>query len=201
MNHQEYTSPNGAKIIIPVPCSYADTVQLIKSDYYRTSGHVSSIFSIACKAILRPVKNPLFWLRMSACHGFLRLPSKVIFNYVKRLRNLDIHPQTRIGYGFYIGHGIDMVVNKGTIIGNNVNLSQFLNIGTNHNTPAYICDEAYIGPMVCIIEDVTVGEKATVGAGAVVTRDVPPATTAIGVPAVTRPSKSPAEYIVNPWPL
>jgi serine O-acetyltransferase len=38
---------------------------------------------------------------------------------------------TKIGYGFYMGHQRCMVINGSTIIGNNVNVSQFLNIGSN----------------------------------------------------------------------
>ena len=67
---------------------------------------------------------------------------------------MQIPRQCEIGYGLYIGHGICMVINQGTVIGNNVNLSHFLSIGTNKSTPATIGDNVYIGPNVCIVEDV-----------------------------------------------
>jgi len=88
-----------------------------------------------------------------------------------------------------------MVVNGDTIIGNNVNLSQFLNIGTNHETPAIIGDNVYIGPHVCIVEDVTVGNNSTIGAGAVITRDVPENATVAGVPAKVLNYANPGRYI------
>ena len=94
-----------------------------------------------------------------------------------------------------------MVVNGGTIIGNNVNLSQFLNIGTNHDTPAIIGDNVYIGPQVSIIEDVRIGNNSTIGAGAVVTKDVPENATAAGVPAKVLNLNNPGRYIYNRWPL
>ncbi len=98
-------------------------------------------------------------------------------------------------------HGICMVVNEGTIIGNNVNLSQFLNIGTNHVTPAIIGNNVYIGPQESIAEDVRIGNCSTIGAGTVVTRDIPECATVAGVPNRVLNYENPARYITNPWPL
>lgn len=93
-----------------------------------------------------------------------------------------------------------MVINSGTIIGNNVNLSQFINIGTNHNTPAVIGDNVYIGPNVCIVEDVKIGNNSCIGAGAVVIKDVPEKSTVAGVPAKVISYKE-HYYINNKWPV
>lgn len=92
-----------------------------------------------------------------------------------------------------------MVVNGGTVIGNNVNLAQFLNIGTNHKTPAMIGDNVYIGPHVCLVEDVKIGNNSTIGAGAVVTKDVPQNATVAGVPAKVLNYDNPGRYIGNPY--
>ena len=83
----------------------------------------------------------------------------------------------------YIGHGVGIIINGGTVIGNNVNVSQFLSIGTNKRTPAVIGDNVYIGPHVSIVEDVHIGNNATIAAGAVVVKDVPENATVGGVPA------------------
>ena len=61
---------------------------------------------------------------------------------------IQIPRRCKIGYGFYIGHGIGIVINGGTVIGNNVNISQFLTIGSNKGTPAVIGDNVYIGATV-----------------------------------------------------
>ena len=94
-----------------------------------------------------------------------------------------------------------MVVNGGTVIGNNVNLSQFLNIGTNRNTPAIIGDNVYIGPHVCIVEDVKIGNNVSVGAGAVVTKDIPDNATTAGVPAKVLNYDNPGRYVNRRWTI
>jgi len=114
---------------------------------------------------------------------------------------IQIPRTTRIGYGLYIGHGIGIVINGETIIGNNVNISQFLSIGTNKRTPAVIGDNVYIGPNVCIVENVHIGNNATIGAGAVVVKDVPENATVAGVPARVLSYSNPGMYIKNPFVL
>ncbi|MBQ5416044.1 MAG: acetyltransferase [Bacteroidales bacterium] len=84
--------------------------------------------------------------------------------------HIDIPLSTVIGYGLYIGHPRCIVINSGTKIGNNVNLSQCLSIGTNENTPAVIGNNVYIGPMVSIVEVVRIGGDATIGASNPATR-------------------------------
>ena len=96
---------------------------------------------------------------------------------------MQIPTNVPIGPGLFIGHGIGMVINPTTKIGKNVNLSQFLTIGSNKGHAATIEDNVYIAPNVCIVEDVTIGHDATIGAGAVVTKDIPPYAVAVGVPA------------------
>ena len=49
--------------------------------------------------------------------------------------------------------------------------------------PVRICARAWIGAKAIIFPGVTVGEGAVVGAGSVVTKDVPPMTVVAGVPA------------------
>jgi acetyltransferase-like isoleucine patch superfamily enzyme len=49
--------------------------------------------------------------------------------------------------------------------------------------PVRLLRGCYLGAGAMILPGVTVGEKAVVGAGAVVTRDVPPGVLVAGVPA------------------
>ena len=123
----------------------------------------------------------------------------MLYAYVSKKAHIDIPIHTRIGYGFYIGHGFCIVVNGGTVIGNNVNLSHFVSIGTNRKTPATIGDGVYVGPNVSIVEDVKIGSYAQIGAGAVVTKDVPERATAVGVPA--RVVNYKGHNVAHPYPI
>lgn len=185
----------GEKVKIPIAESYKDCLVLIKSDQYRLIGRpVSTLFII--KKLLRPFGNSfLVWLRLSSYKGILYPFTLFMYALSSRRVNIDIPPSTRIGFGFYTGHNMCIVVNGGTIIGNNVNLSQFLNIGTNHNTPAIIGDNVYIGPQVCIVENVKIASNTTIAAGSIVTKDVPQNATVAGVPAKILNYNNPGRYV------
>lgn len=109
---------------------------------------------------------------------------------------LMIYPETKVGYGLYLGHGFNTIVNSSAIIGNNVNLSHGVTIGANTTKAAIIGDNVYIGPNVCTVGNCKIGNGATIGAGSVVTRDIPENTTAVGAPARPIGPNHP-EYIGN----
>jgi acetyltransferase-like isoleucine patch superfamily enzyme len=53
----------------------------------------------------------------------------------------------------------------------------------NHFGRIRICKRAIIGARAILLPGITIGERAVVGAGSVVTKDVPPRTVVAGVPA------------------
>ena len=177
----------------------------IQSDYYRYSEKVLSPIQLIFKAIFsnNHCFRFLFWLRLASplSYRWIRLFAKVMHHHYMMKYNLHISASTKIGYGLYIGHGVGIVINAGTKIGNNVNISQFLSIGTNHDTPAVIGDNVYIGPNVSIVEDVIIGNNSIVGAGSVVVHDVPENSTVVGCPAKKIGENNHPEYIARPWIL
>ena len=64
---------------------------------------------------------------------------------------------------------------------------------------AVIGDNVYIGPSVCIVEQVNIGDNVTIGAGSVVTKDIPDNATAVGNYAKVINYKDPAIFIKNRW--
>ena len=196
MRYEKY-SVLGHEVLIPFAESYKDCMMLIQSDEFRINGKQSTIFKIVIRNCLLFNQPILFWFRLASYKGIFNPLCRMIYRVVSRKSQIQIPPETRVGYGLYLGHKMCMIVNSATIIGNNVNLSQFLNIGSNHDTPALIGDNVYIGPNVCVVEDVVIGNNATIGAGAVVTHNVPPNTTVAGVPAKILNNNNPGRYICN----
>lgn len=56
-----------------------------------------------------------------------------------------------------------------------------------------------MGPSVCIVEDVKIGSNVTIGAGSVVTKDIPENATAVGNYAKVINYNHPGRYIKNKW--
>jgi len=180
----------------------SNIIKLIKSDHYRTTGKKLSINKIIQKFILSGGKGESYisLLRLvKANNPIVRFIAKCLKRHYSNKYCIDIGSNIQIGKGFYIGHGICIVIHGDTIIGDNVNVSQFVNIGSNDNHFAVIGNNVYIGPHVSIIGGVHIGDNASIGAGAVVTKDVPENATVVGVPAKVINYNNPGRYILNPF--
>lgn len=108
-----------------------------------------------------------------------------------------------IGDDVYIGPGARFSAIKGITIGNKVLFGPHVFVsGGNHNTskigsymydvkekrpeddqPIVIEDDVWVGGRAIILKGVTVGRGSIIGAGAIVTKDVPPYCIVAGMPA------------------
>ena len=102
---------------------------------------------------------------------------------------IDIHPGARIGKNFFIDHGFT-VIGETAEIGDNVTIYQNVTLGgTNPSTGVggkrhpTLCDGVVIGSGAQVLGPIEVGAGGRVGANAVVTKDVLPNTTVVGIPA------------------
>lgn len=172
--------------------------EYIKSDLYRYYGKCD--IKTFIKAIF---KNSTFRfqcvLRLRQSKGLEKIVGRLLWIFNLTKHKIQIHPKTKIGYGLYIAHGGPVVISESAVIGNNVNLSQFTTIGSNHEKAATIGDNVYIGPNVCIVEDVVIGNNVTIGAGSVVTKSIPDDSTAVGNYAKVINKNNPGRYIGNRW--
>jgi serine O-acetyltransferase len=111
-------------------------------------------------------------------------------NHASRfLTGIDIHPGARIGRHLFIDHGFT-VIGETAEIGDNVTIYQCVTLGgTNpaNGVPGKrhptLEDNVIVGSGAQILGPITVGQRARVGANAVVTDDVPDGATMVGVKA------------------
>jgi acetyltransferase-like isoleucine patch superfamily enzyme len=117
----------------------------------------------------------------------------------------DVHLETRehgsiqIGNGVVLSRGVHIVAFSKVIIGRGSMIGEYSSIrDANHNRsddatirdaghtarPIIIGSEAWIGRGVAVLSGIVIGDRATVGANAVVTKNVPAGAVVAGVPAV-----------------
>lgn len=171
----------------------------IKSDLTRYYGRCDKATFIKAFFTNRTFR---FQCAFRLCHGngYKKKLGLILWKLNKTKQYIQLPNTTQVGYGLYIGHGGPIVVNPTAIIGNNCNLSQFTTIGSNRGGPAAIIgDNTYIGPNVCIVEDVKIGSNVTIGAGSVVTKDIPDNATAVGNYAKVINYNNPGRFVNNRW--
>lgn len=175
--------------------NYKECFEYIRSDYYRYTGQRASLLRIWFYGWTHPAVRYTFWLRLSQHRGWAFLLTKFMHRRLMRKYGLLIPSATHIGYGLYIGHCLGVVINHQSVIGNNCNISQFVTLGGVKGHAPVIGDNVYIGPNVCIVGGVHIGNDVTIGAGSVVTRDVPDNVTVAGVPARIISESGHPEYV------
>jgi serine O-acetyltransferase len=128
--------------------------------------------------------------------GELYFLARVVNHLARFLTAIDIHPGARIGRNFFIDHGFT-VIGETAEIGDDVTIYQSVTLGgTNPSTGIggkrhpTLDDGVVIGSGAQILGPVVVGAGAKVGANSVVTKDVAPGATVVGIPAKPVPIDS-----------
>ncbi len=116
--------------------------------------------------------------------------ARFVNHFARFMTGVDIHPGAKIGRHLFIDHGFGVVIGETAEIGHTVSIYQGVTLGgtdpangvggKRHPT---LRDGVIVGSGAQILGPVTVGERARVGANAVVTRDVMPGAVMVGIPA------------------
>src|SRR6056297_1046507 len=116
----------------------------------------------------------------------LRTIPRLISQLARFITGIEIHPGAKIGCGFFIDHGMGVVIGETTEIGDNVTLYQGVTLGgtgkergKRHPT---IGNNVVIGAGAKVLGNITIGDDAKVGAGSVVLKDVEENSTVVGIP-------------------
>jgi serine O-acetyltransferase len=113
-----------------------------------------------------------------------------LLNHLSRfLTGIDIHPGATIGKRFFLDHGFS-VIGESAVIGDDVTIYQHVTLGGTNPTAGEggkrhptIRSGVVIGSGAQVLGPIEIGEGAKIGANSVVTKDVAPAQTVVGIPA------------------
>ena len=121
--------------------------------------------------------------------GQLYFLARAVNHFGRFLTAIDIHPGAVIGRNFFIDHGFTVIGETATI-GDDVTIYQNVTLGGTNPTAGVggkrhptLHDRVVIGSGAQVLGPIEVGAGARVGANAVVTKDVLPDTTVVGIPA------------------
>ena len=119
-------------------------------------------------------------------HGVPLLP-RLISQLSRWFTGIEIHPAAKIGTGFFIDHGMGIVIGETTEIGDYVTLFQGVTLGgtgkergKRHPT---LGNHVVVGAGAKILGGIKIGDNVKIGANSVVLKNVPANSTVIGVPA------------------
>jgi serine O-acetyltransferase len=105
--------------------------------------------------------------------------------YLRWMVGAELPPTVQCGPGLMVHHaGRGIVLHPDTVIGARLNIYHGVTIGqAGPGRPPIVGDDVYLGVDAKLLGPVTVASNVSVGAGAVVVRDVPANRTVVGVPA------------------
>jgi serine O-acetyltransferase len=120
----------------------------------------------------------------------LKLLGRLTSQLGRFFTGIEIHPGARIGPGFFIDHGMGVVIGETAEIGANVTIYHGVtlggvswNKGKRHPT---LGDSVVVGAGAKILGPIAVGDHTRVGANSVVAKPTPPESVVVGVPGRVR---------------
>ena len=123
-----------------------------------------------------------------ATHGLLPLALWLRARALRR-SGAELHPLAQIGPGLFLVHSSGVVIGPNSVIGARARIHQGVTIGEPLHAGganwagAKIGDDVMLGAHAVLLGEVTVGDRAVIGANSVVTKDVAADSTVGGIPA------------------
>ena len=159
-----------------------NTRELIHSDF--EAYHTNSSF-LKEYLINRGLKITV-WLRLTQCvkknNKFIYPFIRFIYGRVSTKYGVHIPVSVKIGKSLTIYHGFGLVVNGGTVIGDNVKLQHGVTLAIKDGKIPCIGNNVVISPGAKVL-GVNIGNNVLIGANSVVTKDIPDNAIIAGVPA------------------
>lgn len=116
----------------------------------------------------------------------MQLLGRALSHISRFLTGIEIHPGAQIGKGFFIDHGMGIVIGETSELGENVTLYHGVTLGgtsfTRGKRHPTLENNVTVGAGAKILGPLTIGSNSKIGANSVVIVDVPPNSTVVGVP-------------------
>ena len=116
-----------------------------------------------------------------------RFAARFVSQTAKFFTGIEIHPGAKIGKGLFIDHGSAVVIGETAEIGDNCTLYQGVTLGgtgkdsgKRHPT---LGDNVMVGAGAKVLGPFKIGDNSKIAANAVVLEEIPPDSTAVGIPA------------------
>lgn len=133
-----------------------------------------------------------------------KLPARILSQTVRGITGVEIHPGAVLGRRLFIDHGMGVVIGETAEVGEDVTIFHGTTLGGTSMTKGKrhptVGDRVIIGAGAKVLGPINVGDDAKIGANAVVVKDVPDGSVALGVPASVKRKVKAAdvEHLVDP---
>jgi serine O-acetyltransferase len=118
---------------------------------------------------------------------------KLSYKFVQIVTGIELPCEAEVGRNFVIDHFGGIIVSGFARFGDDCRIRNGVVVGLARNTDPcapVIGNNVDIGTGAKVLGRITIGNNVLIGANAVVTRDVPDDSIAVGVPAVVKPRKA-----------
>ncbi len=117
------------------------------------------------------------------CNHYKLFPLVIILQWLNKiLYGCVIGAKADFDSGFVLVHPVGVVINSKVKGGKNIYLESGVVIGDEKGKSPVLGNNIFIGAGAKIIGDVTIGDNAKIGANAVIVKNVPKDSTAVGIP-------------------
>jgi len=162
--------------------------QILRSDFkavFERDPAVRNIFEIV---FCYPGFHALLFHRLA--HALwrrkIRFLGRIVSHLGRFFTGIEIHPGAVIGRGFFIDHGMGVVVGETAEIGDNCTLYHGVTLGgtswAKEKRHPTLGNNVIIGAGAKVLGPFKVGDNSRIGSNSVVVSEVPPNSTVVGVP-------------------
>lgn len=171
-----------ARTILRAQEEISDAVQAVKDrdPAARSTGEILLLYSGVHAIMAHRVAHKLY-------EGKHYFAARAVSQASRHMTGIEIHPAATIGRGFFIDHGMGVVIGETAEIGDNCTIYQGVtlggtgkDIGKRHPT---LGDNVMVGAGAKVLGPVYIGSNSKIAANAVVLHTVTENSTAVGIPA------------------